>query len=134
MMKWMVVLLLFLFGCHKQIVLPTSSSTNILLSALILFSWIHCASLGLNTSFSLALIFFLLHLCSCTHLLSFLDRRYSNPCLFLLFLFFFFDLTTIEGLIARHLTIGTTVVDWDSMDCVITQTRNQAFETLGRAF
>ena len=89
MMKWMVVLLLFLFGCHKQIVLPTSSSTDVLLSVLPLFSWIHRASLGLNTSFFLALIFSLMHLWSCTHLLSFLYRSYSNLYLFWLFLFWF---------------------------------------------
>ena len=88
-MKWMVVLLLFLFGFYNQIVVPTSSWTNILLSVMLLFSWNHRASLGLNTSFFLALIFFLLHLWSCTYLHSFLDRSYSNPCFFLQFLFGF---------------------------------------------
>ena len=28
----------------------------------------------------------------------------------------------------------STVADWDSMGCVITQTRGQTFQTLGRAF
>ena len=31
-------------------------------------------------------------------------------------------------------TLYSTVVDWNSMGCVITQTRGRVFQTLGRAF
>ena len=81
----------FFLAVTSKIVLPTSSSTDNLLSMLPLFSRIHRASSGLNTSFSLALIFFLLRISSCTHLLFFFDRSYNNPCLFLPPLFWFDD-------------------------------------------
>ena len=99
MMKWKVAFLLFLFGCNKQIVLLTSSSTDILLSVLLLFSWINCASLSINTSFFLALIFSLLHLWWCTHFLFPIGFIVSLVC----FHHFFFDLTTTENLIAGTL-------------------------------
>ena len=99
MMKWMVVLILFLYGCLKQ-----NCSANLFFNR---HFFIRTASFYLNSScffgfkysFSLALILFLLHLWSCTHVLSFLDRSVIFVC----FHYFFFDKTTIEDLIAGTL-------------------------------
>ena len=90
----------FFLAVTSKIVLPTSSSTDNLLSMLPLFSRIHRASSGLNTSFSLALIFFLLRISSCTHLLFF---SIGLTIILVCFYHLFFDLTTIEDLIAGTL-------------------------------
>ena len=36
--------------------------------------------------------------------------------------------------VSRLSFVSCTVADWDSMGCVVTQTRDKAFQTLARAF
>ena len=75
-MKWMVVLLLFLFGCYKHFFFNRYAFIRVAS----FFSGTDRASLGLNTTFFLALIFFLLLYSS--PFFFFTIRSYSKPCLF----------------------------------------------------
>ena len=69
MMKWMVGRSSVSFWLSKANCSANFFFNDILLFVLPLFSWINRISLCLNISFSLALIFFLLHLWSLTHFL-----------------------------------------------------------------
>ena len=89
----------FFMAVSSKIVLPTYSSTDIFFIRTASFYLNSSCFFGFKYSFSLALIFFLLHLWSCTHVLSFLDRSVIFVC----FHYFFFDMTTIEDLIAGTL-------------------------------
>ena len=41
-------------------------------------------------------------------------------------------ISTFSFLLFLH-TVSCTVADWDSMGCVVIQTHNRAFQTLGRS-